>query len=106
MMSSTQPCEKNLTVFHTTYLPLYLRDMDLIDKPKVVVISLMFKWRPVANGISQELELLSVTGAVYLWAIEMEFTFSTFANNTKQCGAVNTLEGRQITLIVSNYSYL
>ena len=35
----------------------------------------------------------SVTGAVYFRTIEIEFTFSTFANNTKQCGAVNMLEG-------------
>lgn len=73
--------------------------MDLIDKPKVVVISLMFNKRYFSGAGS-------VTGDVSLWTIEIELTFSTFANNSKQCGAVNMLEGHQITLIVSKYSHL
>ncbi|GAB0186395.1 mitochondrial enolase superfamily member 1 [Grus japonensis] len=62
---------------------------------RVAVNGLMSKWRTVTNGVPQG----SVLGLVlYNMFSDMfsgiECTLSKFANDTKLCGAVNTLEGR------------
>ncbi|GAB0191025.1 triadin [Grus japonensis] len=107
-MSSTWTCAKHLTLSHTTPLSLNWRDMDLIDGPlsgqgigwmvalRVAVNSLMSKWRPVMSGIPQGLVLGLALFNIFVGNMDsgIECTLSKFVDNTKLCGAVNMLEGR------------
>ncbi|GAB0181249.1 hypothetical protein GRJ2_000590200 [Grus japonensis] len=63
---------------------------------RVVVNGSMSKWRPVTNGTSQG--SVSEPALFNIFVSDMdsgiECPLSKFANNTKLCGVVNTLEGR------------
>ncbi|GAB0195138.1 hypothetical protein GRJ2_001979100 [Grus japonensis] len=61
---------------------------------RVVVNGLMPKWRPVMSGIPQGLVLGLSLFNFFVGDSGIECTLSKFANDTKLCGAVNTLEGR------------
>jgi len=63
---------------------------------RVVVNSLMSKWRPVKSDVPQGSVLGQALFTIFMGNRDSgsECTLSKFANYTKLCGAVDTLEGR------------
>ena len=63
---------------------------------RVVVNGLMSQWRPVMNGAPQELVLGLALFDILMSDMDsgIKCTLSKFANDTKLCGVVNMLEGR------------
>ncbi|GAB0181763.1 mitochondrial enolase superfamily member 1 [Grus japonensis] len=63
---------------------------------RVAVNGLMSKWRPMTSGIPQGLVLGLVLFNIFVDDMDsgIECALSNFTNDTKLCGAVNTLEGR------------
>ncbi|GAB0181465.1 triadin [Grus japonensis] len=63
---------------------------------RIAVNSLMSKWRPVMAGVPQGLFLGLALFNVFVGNMDsgIEYTLSKFADDTKLCGAVNMLEGR------------
>ncbi|GAB0184585.1 mitochondrial enolase superfamily member 1 [Grus japonensis] len=63
---------------------------------RVVVNSLMSKWRPVMTGVPQGSVLGLALFNIFVGNMDsgIKCSLSKFADNTKLCGAANTLEGR------------
>ncbi|KAJ7404931.1 rna-directed dna polymerase from mobile element jockey-like [Pitangus sulphuratus] len=103
---STWTYAKCLTLSHMTSLSLNCRDRSdewttwwvktWLDgcTQRVVVNSSLSMWRPVMSGVSQVGTGVDAVQHFGDMDSGIEFTLSKSAANTKLCGAVNTLEGR------------
>ncbi|PKU30610.1 rna-directed dna polymerase from mobile element jockey-like [Limosa lapponica baueri] len=73
-------------------------DTELLDwrTQRVAVNSSMSKWQPVTSGAAQGSVVGLVLFNIFVGDMDsgIECTFSEFAIDTKLCGAVDTLEGR------------
>ncbi|PKU45117.1 rna-directed dna polymerase from mobile element jockey-like [Limosa lapponica baueri] len=74
----------------------WTRNWLYVHTQRVAVNGLMSKWQSVMNGVPQGSVLESVLFNTFVSDIDsgIERTVSKFANDTKVCGAVDTLEGR------------
>lgn len=63
---------------------------------RVVVNRSMFKWRSVMNGVLKDLVLGPALFHIFVGEMgnRIECTLSKFADDSKQCGEVDVLEGR------------
>ncbi|PKU42632.1 rna-directed dna polymerase from mobile element jockey-like [Limosa lapponica baueri] len=61
---------------------------------RVIANSLTSKWKPVTSGVPQESVLALALFNIFVGDSGIECTLRKFADDTKLCGMVNTLQGR------------
>jgi len=75
----------------------------VLEEQLISCNSSVSKWRPVTSGVPQGLILGLALSNIFIYDKDsrIECTLSKFVNNTKLCGVIDMLEGKDTSRVIS-----